>query len=98
MAKPPAPKRYFKIRHKASGLWSKGGAAAGAYGGDHGRNWNKNGKVWHGLGPLRLHLHLVMNEYKGNIADWEVVEYSMLPVETKPAHEMIDLMKMLKKR
>jgi len=94
MAKPPAPKRYFKIRHKTSGLWSKG-VAGSAHTGVY---WSKNGKVWHSLGSLRLHLHLVVGEYKRDISNWEVIEYSMSPVETKPAIEMVDTMKLLKKR
>jgi hypothetical protein len=93
MSKDPKTKRYFKVRHKVSGLYSKGGAT---YSEGVGSEWSKNGKIWTGTGPLRSHLSHAI-EYKCNIVNWEVIEFQLTEVGVAPAVDMIDIMKLLKK-
>lgn len=90
MSKIPAPKRYFKIRSKTTGLYRKTGAGR--------QNWAKNGKIWTGTGPLRQYINLCSGCEWNDIQDWEVVELEMKEVCTKEVYEMIDIMKILRKK
>ena len=91
---------FYKIRHKKTNRWSKGGVYVPADG--TGSLWVENGgKLWDTLGKLRAHITSHMGKYHGstNMSDWEVVEYKMVYNDAKPIHEMIDpkkLMELLK--
>lgn len=80
---------FYKIRHKKSGLYSKGGG----YVNSEGTNtfWNKTGKTWDTLGKLRAHITSHMNKYYGptDMTDWEVIEYTATPTAVKGIHEII---------
>ena len=91
---------FYKIRHRVTGKYSKGGSYANA----EGNNifWNNSGKTWDTLGKLRAHLTSHMNRYYGatDISDWEVVEFVSRPTSVKPVYEVIDpkkLVEMLKR-
>lgn len=92
-------KRYFKIRHKVTGLYSSGGSdAAHSSDGVNSSVWKKNGKIWAGTGPLRSHLALIV-ERRGNMENWEVVELALTEISGIPAVDMISqeqLARMLK--
>lgn len=81
---------FYKIRHKKTGLFSKGGVYVNA----EGNNifWNKNGKTWDNIGTLRSHItaHLPSSYGKGtDMTDWEVVEFKCVPTDIKPIHEIV---------
>lgn len=77
---------HYKIRSKSTGKFKNGGSDV---------RWGSTGKVWRGTGPLRNHLNL----FNGKIPpDWEVVEYQMVENTVKPAHEYINLLKVLGRR
>jgi hypothetical protein len=92
--------QFYKIRHKKTGLFSKGGVyvdADGIYG------WtDRGGKTWDTIGKLRAHItsHIGKSYRPGtDMSDWEVVLYECTVKETKYIHEMIDpkkLMNMIK--
>lgn len=92
---------YYKIRHRKTGRWSKGGVYVNATG-DNGQWVEKGGKTWDTLGKLRAHIttHLPGSYDRGtDMSDWEVVEYKMVYQDAKSIHEMIDpkkLVQMLK--
>lgn len=46
--------KVYKIRNKITGLFSSGGLSP---------TFNKMGKVWNGIGPLKNHLHQFDHEY-----------------------------------
>jgi len=75
----------YKIYNKETGKFSTGGT-------DAAKNsvwcWTAKGKVWQGLGPLRLHLnHIIRN---GGVPDtWEVVVYDVVEAERKTVNDMI---------
>jgi hypothetical protein len=87
--------KYYKIRHKKTGRWSKGGVYVTADG--HGGQWaDKGGKTWDTLGKLRAHITSHMNRYNNtDMTDWEVVEYHMVYQDAKPIHQMIDPKKLI---
>jgi len=62
--------RMFMIRHKETGLFSKGDSAC------HKKDyeWNKKNKIWKGVRSLKRHLNQYSNE---TISQWEVIEYKM---------------------
>lgn len=72
----------YKIRHKVSGLWKNGGSWS---------RWGKKGKVWNGLGPLKLHLNLFRgydgidwhSSVKSDVPNWEIVEFHQTVAEVK---------------
>jgi hypothetical protein len=80
---------FFKIRHKVTGLYSKGGTYANADGNNS--HWNKSGKTWDTLGKLRAHLTSHINRYYGatNMSDWQVIEYKSVPTSVKDIHEVV---------
>lgn len=53
--------RIFKVRSKATGLFSKGG---------HGPKWSKEGKTWNNIGHLKNHFRLLLEEYR-RANDWQ---------------------------
>lgn len=86
---------YYKIRHKKTQRWSKGGVYVPSDG--TGGLWvEKGGKTWDTLGKLRAHITSHMNRYNNtNMSDWEVVEYKMVYQDAKPVHQIIDPKKLV---
>lgn len=87
---------YYKIRHKQTGLFSKGGQDAGFTWG-----WSKTGKVWTSLGRLRQHITLI-TEAKDRGAtfdtgEWTVVKFEVKEVGTKELIDIIDPKKLFEK-
>jgi hypothetical protein len=83
---------HYKIRHKVTGWYSKGGTKVDADGNSH--YWSaKGGKVWNSLGQLRSHItsHLP-NGYRvsTNMDDWEVVAYELVEQPAVPILDIID--------
>lgn len=92
-----APQVYYKIRHKKTGRWSKGGVYVNATG-DNGQWSDKGGKTWDTLGKLRAHITAHMQDSYStgtDMTDWEVVVYHMVYQDTKAIHEMIDPKKLI---
>jgi len=81
---------YYKIRHRVTGLYSKGGDATAS---GVGECWNKSGKMWATLGALRNHLrnHMPKKGYRvgTDMSDWEVVEYHVVEADVKPVSDML---------
>lgn len=60
--------KVYKIRHKITGLYSKGGSSP---------MWSKKGKTWSGLGPLKLHIAGVVDSryyHMSDMVNWEIIE------------------------
>lgn len=95
--------KIYRIRDTATGLFSKGGSNANVDSGSF--CWSKKGKIWTGIGPLKNHLNMfINNEYNkhGLPSTWEVIEYEVVEtaISVKPVHEIIDpktLIKIIKK-
>ena len=76
-----AVKTIYMIRHKATGLYKLGGSWGG---------WSKKGKVWMGLGPLKLHLNLYKTGYPETFPEhlleemkqWEIVAIQVTEAES----------------
>lgn len=55
--------------------------------------WNKSGKVYDTLGKLRATITNKMNSYfdnvRGEIQDWEIVEFEVRVKEVKQLHEIV---------
>jgi hypothetical protein len=90
---------FYKIRHKKTNRWSKGGVYASGDG-NNGQWVEKGGKTWDTLGKLRAHITTHMNKYNNtDMSDWEVVEYKSSPSARMAIHEVVDpkkLMELLK--
>lgn len=79
-------KTIYMIRHKATGLYKLGGAG---HRDDKGL-WSKKGKVWMGLGPLKLHLNLHKDWRTERFPDhiieemkqWEIVAIQVTQAES----------------
>lgn len=89
---------HYKIRHRVTGKYSKGGAYVSANG--IGSFWSsRDGKVWNTLGKLRSHITSHMPNYSGDQAtdmrDWQVVEYTVVEGATRELSEVIDPKKLL---
>jgi len=90
---------FYKIRHKKTQRFSKGGAYVPADG--TGSLWvEKGGKLWDTLGKLRAHITSHMSKYSGDygtdMSDWEVVEYRMAYQDAKPIHQIVTPEKLVK--
>lgn len=48
------PVKIYRIRRKRDGLFSSGGMNP---------RFNKKGKIWQGLGPLKNHLNLLLQQH-----------------------------------
>lgn len=79
--------KFYKIRNRATGLYSKGGSDAFYSSGS--KCWNKSGKTWAGLGPLRNHLQLIITNHNALPPDWEVVEFTVTESASTPIEDMI---------
>ena len=88
---------FYKIRHKKTGKFSKGGVYVDGAG--QGGHWvDKGGKTWDTIGKLRAHITShTGNSYRSgtDMSDWEVLEYQCTVKEIKPIHEVIDPKKLL---
>jgi hypothetical protein len=87
---------FYKIRHKKTGLYSKGGVYVNA----EGNNifWNKSGKTWDKLSTLRSHItsHMPGSYNKGtDMSDWEVIEFVCTPTAIKSIHEVVNPKKLI---
>jgi hypothetical protein len=82
--------KFFKIRHKKTGRYSKGGTYVNATG-DNSYWADRGGKTWDTLGKLRAHLTSHMNKYYGStdMSEWQVIEYRCVPTEVKEIHEIV---------
>lgn len=81
---------FYKIRHKKTGLYSKGGTYANSAGNNS--FWNKSGKTWDKLGTLRSHItsHLATSYSSGtDMSDWEVIEFKCVPTNVQSIHEVV---------
>jgi hypothetical protein len=81
---------FYKIRHKKTGRYSKGGTYVNAEGTNS--HWGeKSGKTWDTMGKLRAHITSHINRYYGatDMSEWEVVEYKCMPTDTKMVHEIV---------
>ena len=75
---------YYKIRKKSDPeLFRKADGS-----------WNKSGKVYDTLGKLRATITNKMNSYydsvRGEIQDWEIVEFEVQVKEVKQLIDVID--------
>jgi hypothetical protein len=88
---------FFKIRHKKTGRYSKGGAYVDSAGTNS--LWvEKGGKTWDTLGKLRAHItsHMGKSYRSGtDMSDWEVIEFKCVPTAVKPVHEIVDPKKLV---
>lgn len=88
---------FYKIKHKKTGRYSKGGVYVPGDG--TGSLWvEKGGKTWDTLGKLRAHITSHMNCYSGatDMTDWQVVEYTSTPTAVKDIHEVISQDKLVR--
>jgi len=90
---------YYKIQHKITKRYSKGGAYVDADGNN--MYWvEKGGKVWDTLGKLRAHLTSHMPKYTGDygtdMGNWQVIELEIVEKDRKDVHEVMDPKKILK--
>ena len=55
--------------------------------------WNKSGKVYDTLGKLRATITMKLNSYydsvRGEIQDWEIVEFEVRVKEVRQLHEIV---------
>jgi hypothetical protein len=67
--------KIYKIRNKVTGEYSKGGGHP---------YFNKRGKIWKGIGPLKNHINLV-KEYRllSLYKDCEIVIFEVTETEVK---------------
>lgn len=75
---------YYKIRRKSNPeLFRKADGS-----------WNQSGKVYDTLGKLRAvitqHMNSTNEYYRGQIQDWEIVEFE---VQVKEVKQLIDIVK-----
>lgn len=96
-------KIYYKIRHRVTGLYSKGSSYSNATGDNF--YWTKSGKTWDTLGKLRAHITMHLRDVTQSgyvinqgtdMSDWEVIEYKVIESDVKGIHEVIDPKKLVK--
>ena len=68
--KKPTEVRFFKVRRKSDGWFSKGGDAR------YGYCWGTQGKLWAGLGPFRNFLNRNLPTLS-DFSNYEVIEYRL---------------------
>jgi len=88
---------FFKIRHKKTGLYSKGGVYVNAEGNNS--FWtDRGGKTWDTIGKLRAHITSHMSRYSGStdMSNWEVIEFKCVPTSVKAVHEIVKPEKLIK--
>lgn len=103
-------KRFFKIRHKKTGLYSCGGSYA-SHDGRYGGGWTPSGKIWQGMGPLKNHLAQYLppsttssyaretfNKNIGPILEnWEIVEIEMVAKDIIPMTDLYNDFEVIKR-
>ena len=57
--------KLYKVRHKLTGLLSRGGTSP---------CWNSKGKTWNTLGYLKSHLRYIDKHKQADMVHWEVLE------------------------
>lgn len=74
MSTPIVPIRHvvYKIRNTVTGLYSKGGSDG---------QWSKNGKIWSGIGPLKLHFNVLSRQGRVEYRDAVVCEIEIVETE-----------------
>lgn len=103
-----APKDLFKIHHKKTGLYSKGGTGVNLNG--TGMGWGKDGKVWQGMGPLKNHLAQYLPKYDpyydsvqfkknigGILEDWEIIKIKMVVDDIIPMTDLYNTLEVIKR-
>lgn len=86
----------FKIRHKLTGKFSKGGADVDFDGLDS-QGWAvQAGKVWTKIGHVRNHINMVIEYRKKVPIDWEIVEYETIIKKVDPVSDHVNMIKLLK--
>lgn len=78
---------YYKIRHKVTGKYSKGGD----------NKWNSLGKVWTTLGHLRLHISTLLDDPRVNpdFDNWEIIEYEVVEKNVKNVSDVVKADKLI---
>lgn len=72
---------YYKIRHKETGMFHKGGIY---------NIWSAEGKTWTTLGKLQSMITMhINNSGFPNFSNWEIVEYEVKETAVKSLHEII---------
>jgi hypothetical protein len=81
---------FYKIRHRQTGRYSKGGVYANSAG-DNSYWTERGGKTWDTLGKLRSHITSHLGKYSGatDMSEWEVIEYKSVPTDRKMIHEIV---------
>jgi len=81
--------RYYKIRHRGTGLYSTGGIRPG---------WTAKGKIWHSLGTLRSHLSQhIGNGYRStDTSAWQVIEVEVRESNVLELHQVVTAQRLLK--
>ena len=74
--------KVYKILHKETGLYSKGGSHP---------SWSTKGKTWTSLGPLKAHIGLVMDNSwrRADMKNWVIVELEVREVARYAADEAV---------
>ena len=92
--------KVYKIRHRVSGRWCKGGIYVDAEGTN--RYWTDreaDAKIWTALGRLRSFITSHLPKYTWrpgtNMTDWEVVEFELVAQKTDPVYNVVDPKKLL---
>lgn len=79
---------HYKIRHKETGLYHKGGVYD---------RWSAQGKTWNTLGKLRAMITMYLNNnHSYDFANWEIIEYEVKETAVKSLHEVIKPEKLIK--
>jgi hypothetical protein len=81
----------YKIRHKETGLFHKGGMIRGDF--NRRSNWSPTGKKWSKLGHVKLHINQSLKEYEKHEDEFEIVEYTFVEGDTYTPSEILDDMK-----
>ena len=70
-----ATAKFYKIRQRGTGLWSTGSSGR--------PSWKHTGRIWTGMGALKLHLFHVSKRRHGRASpyydDVEIVEFELVP-------------------
>jgi hypothetical protein len=85
---------FYKIRHKKTQRWSKGGIYVnGAGDNSYWTDKENGGKTWDTLGKLRAHITAHLRLHSGgratDMSDWQVVECKCVTVDIKNINDVI---------
>jgi hypothetical protein len=81
----------YKIRHKKTGLYSKGG---------YDPQWSNKGKTWNHIGHIKLHLREIMinPRIKKDLENWEIIEIALVQTENSFNQTPIDLIREMQEK